>query len=70
MIITPFVPSSSINNTICLTLEEDVLNLRRILNGKLEVQNRIPIENTSEEQRGKETLRLIYTPGVAFAAKK
>ena len=63
MIITPFVPSSSINNTICLTLEEGVLNLHRILNGKIEIQNRIPIENTSEEQRGKETLTLLYTPG-------
>lgn len=70
MIITPFVPSSSINNTICLTLEEDVLNLHRILNGKIEIQSRIPIENTSDEQRGKETLGLIYTPDLEFAAKK
>ena len=61
MIITSFVPSSSINNTICLTLEEDVLNLHRILNGKIEIQNRIPIENTSEEQRGKETQPHIYS---------
>jgi malate dehydrogenase (oxaloacetate-decarboxylating) len=53
-----------------LTLEEDVLNLHRILNGKIEIQNRIPINNTSEEQKGKEALSLIYTPGVAFAAKK
>jgi malate dehydrogenase (oxaloacetate-decarboxylating) len=53
-----------------LALEEDVLNLHRILNGKIEIQNRIPIDKTSEEQKGKETLSLIYTPGVAFAAKK
>ena len=53
-----------------MTLEENVLNLHRILNGKIEIQNRIPIDNTSEEQKGKETLSLIYTPGVAFAAKK
>lgn len=53
-----------------MTLEEDVLNLHRILNEKIEIQNRIPIDKTSEEQKGKETLSLIYTPGVAFAAKK
>ena len=51
----------------CLTLKDDAINLHRMVRGKIEIQNRVPLENTVEE---KSTLGLIYTPGVAYIAKE
>ncbi len=49
-----------------LTLKEDAINLHRILKGKIEINNRVSLDNDSYGNR--ETLSLIYTPGVAFVA--
>jgi malate dehydrogenase (oxaloacetate-decarboxylating) len=53
-----------------LTLKEDSLNLHRILRGKIEISSRISSDNIfeAEGENGKETLRSIYTPGVAYVA--
>ena len=37
-----------------------------MLKGKIEIQNRVSIDNIFDEERG--TLGLIYTPGVAYVA--
>lgn len=37
-----------------------------MLKGKIEVQNRVPMDNVFEQEKG--TLGLIYTPGVAYVA--
>ena len=52
--------------------EDDVLNLHRILRGKIQIQNRIPIDEINQEKDNVlgETLSLIYTPGVAHVAEK
>jgi malate dehydrogenase (oxaloacetate-decarboxylating) len=50
-----------------LTLKDDAINLHRIVRGKIEIQNRVTLDNTLEE---KSTLGLIYTPGVAYIAKE
>jgi malate dehydrogenase (oxaloacetate-decarboxylating) len=51
------------------SLEKDAINLHRILKGKIEIHNRVSID--SEESKDKHgTLELIYTPGVAYAAKE
>jgi malate dehydrogenase (oxaloacetate-decarboxylating) len=51
-----------------LSLEEDAISLHRILKGKIEIRNRISID---ESYKGKNNiLDLIYTPGVAFVAKE
>jgi malate dehydrogenase (oxaloacetate-decarboxylating) len=49
-----------------LTLKDDAINLHRMLKGKIEVQNRVPMDNVFEQEKG--TLGLIYTPGVAYVA--
>jgi malate dehydrogenase (oxaloacetate-decarboxylating) len=40
-----------------------------MLKGKIEIHNRVSIDNSSKEGKN-DTLDLIYTPGVAFVAKK
>src|SRR4051812_45187676 len=37
-----------------------------MLKGKIEVQNRVPMDNVFEQEKG--TLGLIYTTGVAYVA--
>jgi malate dehydrogenase (oxaloacetate-decarboxylating) len=49
-----------------LTTKEDAINLHRMLRGKIEIQNRVPIDSVFEQDKG--TLGLIYTPGVAYVA--
>ena len=39
-----------------------------MLKGKIEIQNRVPIDNIFEEEKG--ILGLIYTPGVAYIASE
>ncbi|HYX57240.1 MAG TPA: NADP-dependent malic enzyme [Nitrososphaeraceae archaeon] len=50
-----------------MTLKDDAINLHRMVRGKIEIQNRVTLDNTVEE---KSTLGLIYTPGVAYIAKE
>jgi malate dehydrogenase (oxaloacetate-decarboxylating) len=55
-----------------LTLEDDAINLHRILKGKIEIHNKVSLDHnfkTSEENK-EGTLGLIYTPGVAYVASK
>ena len=47
-----------------MTLKEDAINLHRMLKGKIEIQNRGPMDYVFEQEAG--TLGLIYTPGVAY----
>jgi malate dehydrogenase (oxaloacetate-decarboxylating) len=49
-----------------LGTKEDAINLHRMLKGKVEIQNRVPVDNVFEQEKG--TLGLIYTPGVAYVA--
>jgi len=51
-----------------LSLEEDAINLHRMLKGKIEIHNRVTINGSSEGKS--DILDLIYTPGVAHVAKK
>jgi malate dehydrogenase (oxaloacetate-decarboxylating) len=51
-----------------LSLEEDAINLHRMLKGKIEIHNRVTINGSSEGKS--DILDLIYTPGVASVAKK
>ncbi|MGB8101632.1 MAG: NADP-dependent malic enzyme [Nitrososphaeraceae archaeon] len=51
-----------------MSLEEDAINLHRMLKGKIEIHNRVSIDDSSKGNNG--TLELIYTPGVAFVAKE
>lgn len=39
-----------------------------MLKGKIEVHNRVPVENIFEKENG--LINLIYTPGVAHVAKE
>ena len=52
-----------------LSLEEDAVNLHRMLKGKIEIHNRVSIDRPHKEGKN-DTLDLIYTPGVAYVAKK
>ncbi|MGA8844026.1 MAG: NADP-dependent malic enzyme [Nitrososphaeraceae archaeon] len=52
-----------------MSLEEDALNLHRMLKGKIEIHNRVSIDSSHKEGKN-DTLDLIYTPGVAYVAKK
>jgi malate dehydrogenase (oxaloacetate-decarboxylating) len=52
----------------CLTLKQDAIDLHRLLRGKIEIHNRVSVENVFEDDRG--TLGLIYTPGVAHVAEE
>ena len=52
-----------------MTLEEDTLNLHRLLKGKIEIHSKVSLDykfNDSKEG----ILGLIYTPGVAYVASK
>jgi malate dehydrogenase (oxaloacetate-decarboxylating) len=51
-----------------LSLKDDAINLHRMLKGKIEIHNRISLDNISVEEKG--TLGLIYTPGVAYVASE
>ena len=51
-----------------MSLEEDAINLHRMLKGKIEIHNRVTINGSSEGKS--DILDLIYTPGVAHVAKK
>jgi malate dehydrogenase (oxaloacetate-decarboxylating) len=50
-----------------LTLKDDTINLHRMVKGKIEIQNRVALDNTVKERS---TLGLIYTPGVAYIANE
>ena len=50
----------------CLNTKEDAISLHRMLKGKIEIQNKVSIENAFDEEKG--TIGLIYTPGVAYVA--
>jgi malate dehydrogenase (oxaloacetate-decarboxylating) len=39
-----------------------------MLKGKIEIHNRVPVENIFEKENG--LINLIYTPGVAYVAKE
>ena len=52
-----------------MSLEEDAVNLHRRLKGKIEIHNRVSIDSSRKEGKN-DTLDLIYTPGVAYVAKK
>ncbi|HEV8405408.1 MAG TPA: NADP-dependent malic enzyme, partial [Nitrososphaera sp.] len=49
-----------------MTVKEDAINLHRMLRGKIEIQNRVSLDNVFEDEKG--TLGLIYTPGVAYVS--
>jgi malate dehydrogenase (oxaloacetate-decarboxylating) len=49
-----------------LNTKDDAVNLHRMLKGKIEIQNRVSIDNIFDDEEG--TLGLIYTPGVAHVA--
>jgi malate dehydrogenase (oxaloacetate-decarboxylating) len=54
-----------------LTLEDDAINLHRILRGKIEIHNKVSLDGNKLSDRDKKgTLGLIYTPGVAYVASK
>jgi malic enzyme len=50
----------------CVNTKEDAINLHRMLKGKIEIHNKVSVENAFDEEKG--TLGLIYTPGVAYVA--
>jgi malate dehydrogenase (oxaloacetate-decarboxylating) len=68
------IPINENNNNICifqvskgcLNTKEDAINLHRMLKGKIEIHNKVSVENAFDEEKG--TLSLIYTPGVAYVA--
>jgi malic enzyme len=43
-----------------------MLSIFRMLKGKIEIHNKVSVENAFDEEKG--TLGLIYTPGVAYVA--
>ena len=47
-----------------MNLKDDSINLHRMLKGKIEIQNRVPIENIFAKENS--LINLIYTPGVAY----
>jgi malate dehydrogenase (oxaloacetate-decarboxylating) len=49
-----------------LNTKEDAINLHRMLKGKIEIHNKVSVENAFDEEKG--TLGLIYTPGVAYVS--
>ncbi|MDN5844868.1 MAG: NADP-dependent malic enzyme [Candidatus Nitrosocosmicus sp.] len=48
------------------TKKDEAINLHKMLKGKIEIHNKVSIENIFDEENG--TLGLIYTPGVAYVA--
>ncbi|MDQ4073174.1 MAG: hypothetical protein M3162_02590 [Thermoproteota archaeon] len=53
-----------------MSIEEDSINLHRMLKGKIEVSSRISPEDIFEDDKEKGSLNYIYTPGVAYAAEQ
>jgi malate dehydrogenase (oxaloacetate-decarboxylating) len=49
-----------------LNTKEDAISLHKMLKGKIEINNKVSVENIFDEENG--TLGLIYTPGVAYVA--
>ncbi|HKG31013.1 MAG TPA: NADP-dependent malic enzyme [Nitrososphaeraceae archaeon] len=49
-----------------MNTKDDAINLHRMLKGKIEIQNRVSVDNIFDDEKG--TLGLIYTPGVAHVA--
>ena len=49
-----------------MILKDDSINLHRMLKGKIEIQNRVPVENIFAKENS--LINLIYTPGVADVA--
>jgi len=55
-----------------LNLKDDTINLHRILKGKIEIHNKVSLDNSLKKDKdsaGEEMLSLIYTPGVAYVSK-
>jgi malate dehydrogenase (oxaloacetate-decarboxylating) len=65
-----------------LNLKDDTINLHRILKGKIEIHNKVSLDNSfkidesskkedeDEEKAEEGILSLIYTPGVAYVSKE
>ena len=64
-----------------MNLKDDTINLHRILKGKIEIHNKVSLDNSPRigteennnkegEERGEGILSMIYTPGVAFISKE
>lgn len=51
-------------------IKEDAINLHRALRGKIEIHNRVSIDNGFGHEEEKGILGLIYTPGVAYVAEE
>jgi malate dehydrogenase (oxaloacetate-decarboxylating) len=49
-----------------LNTKKDAISLHKMLKGKIEINNKVSVENIFDEENG--TLGLIYTPGVAYVA--
>ena len=55
-----------------MNLKDDTINLHRILKGKIEIHNKVSLDNSLKKDKdsaGEEMLSLIYTPGVAYVSK-
>lgn len=57
------------------SLEDEVIRLHEWLRGKIEIKNRIPLDDatkiaSTQNHTGRNILELIYTPGVAYAAEQ
>lgn len=56
-----------------MKLKDDTINLHRILKGKIEIHNKVSLNNSSSINDGENeegVLSLIYTPGVAYISKE
>ncbi len=51
-----------------MTIKEDSINLHRMMHGKIEISNRVTVENIFSKE--KKLINLIYTPGVAYVAEE
>lgn len=49
-----------------MILKDDSISIHRMLKGKIEIQNRVPVENIFAKENS--LINLIYTPGVADVA--
>jgi len=55
-----------------LNLKDDTINLHRILKGKIEIHNKVSLDNSLKKDKNSASegmLSLIYTPGVAYVSK-
>ena len=55
-----------------MNLKDDTINLHRILKGKIEIHNKVSLDNSLKKDKnsaGEGMLSLIYTPGVAYVSK-